>query len=146
MAPMRFELILNILKGYCFTVKLWNQNYKRERSVWSLGWRLVSQSQISHQLKNFLYDRVRFTLTETSLYTRDEIRTRKACANGFSYHYNFHYQNKSVCGLDFTFIIAFLLQMSCVKSLHVPNFLGFARYSHLTGFTEFTGFYLKISL
>ena len=25
MAPMRFELILNILKGYCFTVKLWNQ-------------------------------------------------------------------------------------------------------------------------
>jgi len=35
--------------------------------VWSLGWRLVSQSQISHLLKNFLYDRVRFTLTETSL-------------------------------------------------------------------------------
>lgn len=33
--------------------------------------------------------------------------------------------------------------MSCVKSLHVPNFLGFARYSHLTGFTEFTGFYIK---
>ena len=83
MAPMRFELILNILKGYCFTVKLWNQNYKRERSVWSLGWRLVSQSQISHLLKNFLYDRVRFTLTETSLYAPDEIRTRKACANGF---------------------------------------------------------------
>ena len=33
--------------------------------------------------------------------------------------------------------------MSCVKSLHVPNFLGFARYSHLKGFTEFTGFYIK---
>ncbi len=33
MAPMRFELILNILKGYCFTVKLWNQNLKREVCV-----------------------------------------------------------------------------------------------------------------
>ena len=25
MAPAEFESALNILKGYCFTVKLWNQ-------------------------------------------------------------------------------------------------------------------------
>jgi hypothetical protein len=43
------------------------QTPKRERSVWSLGWRLVNQSPISHLHKSFLYDRARFTLAETSL-------------------------------------------------------------------------------
>ena len=42
---------------------------------------------------------------------------RPSLANGFSYHYSFHYQLSVVCGLDYTLTLSYRLRFS-VSSLY----------------------------
>ena len=67
-------------------------------------------------------------------------RTGTPESEGFSYHYSFHYQLLTVCGLDYTFTVSFDLR--CLpSSLYTFLFLGLARYWHFKAFTEFDRFY-----
>lgn len=45
----------------------------------------------------------------------------------------------SVCGLDYTFTIAYAL--GACRLVSTPSLLGLARYWHFTAFTEFDRFY-----
>ena len=58
---------------------------------------------------------------------------------GFSYYYGFHHP-LPVCSLDYAFTISFDLGAPCLVSTR--SLSGFARYSHLKGFAEFTEFYI----
>ncbi len=58
---------------------------------------------------------------------------------GFSYYYGFHHPT-SVCSLDYAFTLSFDLGAPCLVSTR--SLSGFARYSHLKGFAEFTEFYI----
>ena len=58
---------------------------------------------------------------------------------GFSYYYGFHHPTP-VCSLDYAFTISFDLGAPCLVSTR--SLSGFARYSHLKGFAEFTEFYI----
>ena len=57
---------------------------------------------------------------------------------GFSYHYSFHYHHKCLwSGL----YLHHVKGAPCLVSTR--SLSGFARYSHVKGFTEFTGFYFE---
>ncbi len=58
---------------------------------------------------------------------------------GFSYYYGFHHP-LPVCSLDYAFTISCDLGAPCLVSTR--SLSGFARYSHLKGFAEFTEFYI----
>ncbi len=58
---------------------------------------------------------------------------------GFSYYYGFHHP-LLVCSLDYAFTISCDLGAPCLVSTR--SLSGFARYSHLKGFAEFTEFYI----
>ena len=106
------------------------------------GWRLVIQSLFPLHIKNFFHDKTQITLLSNLfpiLGTRLEL-VRLAPTD---------FLTTIVFTTIFLCLWSGLYLHHCISALDVlcqvstPSFSGLARYSHLTGFTEFTGFYIK---
>ncbi len=78
-----FEPSTNALKGHCSTAELPTQTKGKRLCVACDGDQL-SRAQFPLHIKNFFHDKTQITLL-SNLFPNppDEIRTRKACANGF---------------------------------------------------------------